>query len=68
MSTDNNSVNISSEELRKHDGNADNAAVSSEKPLLEVHGVTRSFGLGTETVCAVQTLKRKPTQMRAGKN
>lgn len=50
MSTDNDSVNISAEELRKHDGNADNAAVSSEKPLLEVHGVTRSFGLGTETV------------------
>lgn len=45
MSTDNNSVNVNAEELRKHDG-----AASSEKPLLEVHGVTRSFGLGTETV------------------
>lgn len=45
MSTDNNSVNVNAEELRKHDG-----AASSEKPLLEVHGVTRSFGLGTEKV------------------
>ena len=29
---------------------AESAGSTSEKPLLEVHGVTRSFGLGTETV------------------